>query len=130
MQTKEKTNLRPGKGAKKLWAKLWSQLRRSLMALAVLASATMACFAEEGGSFGNSSFAKGTINLINDVSTYLMIIGPIAGTMAAGYFLIRRAMADETDGKMWMKRVFIAGGCGIGVLLVGGIITMVTGYYK
>lgn len=126
MQTKEKTNLRPGKGAKKLWV----QLRRGLLALAVTASSTMACFATEGGAFGNSAFARGTINLLNDLGIFLMVIGPSAGTVAAGYFLVRRAMADETDGKMWMKRVFIAGGCGIGVLLVGGIITMVTGYYK
>ena len=129
MKNKQKNNLHPGKGAKKLLA----QIRRGVMALAVIASSTMACFATEaatGGAFGSSKFATGTIALVNDIGKFLMALGPIAGGVAAAYFLIRRSMADETDGKMWMKRVIIAVCCGVGVLLVGSLITIITGYYK
>ena len=133
MQKKQKNNLRPSQGAKKLWA----QLRRGLMTLVVMASTTMVSFATEtatggatGGAFGGSKFATGTIRLINDLTALITILGPIVGGLAAGVFLLRRSMADEQDGKMWTKRAITAVCCGISVGLVAGIITIITGYYE
>ena len=98
--------------------------------LAILTAVCMAgsCFATNGG-FAGSKLATGTLNLANDVSTWLCILGPIVGGLFAVYYLIRRSMADETDGKMWTKRAWAAGICGVGVLLVSSMIAILTGYY-
>lgn len=85
--------------------------------------------AHAAGGFANSNIALGTQRLLEDVSHVLMILGPIAGAAFAGYFLIRRGMADEPDGRMWNKRIATAIICGVAVLLVGGIINLISGYY-
>lgn len=82
-----------------------------------------------GSDFANSTFATGTQRLLSDVGTWLIIIGISVGGVSAVVCLIRRAMADETDGRMWQKRAITAVLCGVGVSLVGGIITMISSYY-
>lgn len=77
----------------------------------------------------DSTVGVGVKNLLTDLSKYMMIIGPIAGAAAAGYFMIRRSMADEQDGKFWQKRITVAIFCGVGVLLVGGVIALVSSYF-
>lgn len=80
-------------------------------------------------SIASSTVGNGIKNLLTDISTYMVIIGPIAAAAAAGYFLIRRSMADEQDGKFWQKRITIAIICGVGVMLVSGIIALVASYF-
>ena len=82
-----------------------------------------------GGDFANSAFATGTKRLLEDASGWLIGIGIIAGGLAAGYCLVRRAFADETDGKMWKNRAITAGVCGVAVGVVSGIIALVSSYY-
>lgn len=81
------------------------------------------------GNFGSSNLAVGTKQLLQDVMNFTVVICPVAGGLAAVYFLIRKSMADEQDGKMWSKRIFIAVGCGVGGVLVSGIISMLASYY-
>ena len=80
-------------------------------------------------NLSSSTVGTGIRNLINDVSSYLMVICPSAGALAAIYFLIRRSMADEQDGKMWMRRIWIAIICGVAGLLVSGIISLISSYF-
>lgn len=81
------------------------------------------------GNFANSTIAQGTKNLITDISTWFIVICALAGTAAAVYCLIRRGMADEVDGKMWTKRCVTAIICAVGGALIGGIVTLVSGYF-
>lgn len=80
-------------------------------------------------SFADSTIATGTQRLITDIMGFTIILCPIAGGLAGVYFLIRRSVADEQDGKMWSKRVMVAIGCGVGGALVSGIITLLASYY-
>lgn len=80
-------------------------------------------------NLSDSTVGAGVKNLLGDASTYIMIIGPSVGALAAAYFLVRRSMADEQDGKMWSRRVWIAVICGVAVLLVGGIIALISSYF-
>lgn len=130
MQTKKKTNLHFGADTKKLLR----QIRQGLMTLAIMASTTMACFATEpaetaAGEFASSNAATGTMALIHDLTLWLTALGPIVGGLFAIWFTIRRSMADETDGKQWTKRIITAVICGVGVMLISGIIAVITGYY-
>lgn len=78
----------------------------------------------------SSKFGTGTKRLISDVSTYLTILCPIAGTAAAVYCAIRRGMAmDEAAGKMWEGRIKTAIICGVGGCLVSCIIAAIASYY-
>ena len=56
----------------------------------------------------NSTLGTGTKKLISDASTYLMVLCPIAGAMAGGYFFIRRSMrnfakrARKYEAALWL----------------------------
>ena len=106
---------------RKVWGTLWL--------IPVLALTAYADDPTNPGNFANSTFATGTQRLLSDVGTWLIIIGISVGGVSAVVCLIRRAMADETDGRMWQKRAITAVLCGVGVSLVGGIITMISSYY-
>lgn len=85
--------------------------------------------AHAAGGFESSQLANGTKQLIQDVMNWLVIICPVAGGAAGVTFLIRKSIADEQDGKMWMKRFWVAVACGVGGALVSGIISMLASYY-
>lgn len=97
----------------------------------ILAACLTILLATPVGATGlqGSTIYTGFINLLNDLTTALMIICPIAGTVAALYFMIRRSMADEQDGKMWTKRITTAIICGVAGMLVSGLISLLTGYF-
>ncbi|MEG1752503.1 MAG: hypothetical protein RR234_01180, partial [Christensenella sp.] len=76
-----------------------------------------------------SNIGQGVTNLINDLTTWGMILCPSIGGLAAVLFVVKRGMADEQEGKMWNKRIILAIACGVGGLLVGGIIKIISSYF-
>lgn len=81
------------------------------------------------GGFASSNLATGTRQLIGDVSGFLTILSPIVAAAAAVFFIIRRSMADEQDGKMWTRRIQVAIICGVAGTLVSGIISVISSYF-
>lgn len=77
----------------------------------------------------DSDFYKGSLNLLNDLSTAAIFAGPIVCGLVAVVFFIRKSMADEQDDKLWNKRIVKAIVCGVAIGLVSGIITLLTSYY-
>lgn len=77
----------------------------------------------------SSVFGTGTLTLVKEALAYLAVICPIACSVAAVYFFIRKGMADEMDGKMWQKRIVIAICCGVFGGLASAMISMIAGYY-
>lgn len=98
-----------------------------LLALAVSAMDFM--LTARAGDIGSSTVVTGTKKLVSDVTTVLAVLSLSVGGAAMAYFLIRKAMADETDGKMWQKRAVTALICGIGGALASGIVSMIAAYY-
>lgn len=96
---------------------------------ALTALATETTTPSGAGDFASSDIARGTKNLITDISTWFIVICALVGTAAAIYCLIRRGMADEVDGKMWTKRCVTAIICAVGGALIGGIVTLVSSYF-
>ncbi len=80
-------------------------------------------------NLSNSTVGTGIRNILNDLSSFGMVICPIVGGAAAVYFLIRRSMADEQDGKMWMRRIWVAIICGVAGCLVSGVIALISSYF-
>ena len=76
-----------------------------------------------------SNLYTGAMALVNDITSALTVLCPLVGGAAALVFMIRRSMADEQDGKMWTKRMTTAIICGVGGMLVAGIIALLTSYF-
>lgn len=84
------------------------------------------CFA----GVADSKLATGTMNILKDVSNWLLIIAPILTAVFVGYYLLRKTAGDEMDAKKWDNRIKIAIICCIGVFIASGLITTITNYYK
>lgn len=77
----------------------------------------------------NSTLGQGAINMANDAGTFLATLGPAIAAAAGVYSFIRRSLADEQDAKSWDKRIRIAIGCAVACLLVGNMISILSGYF-
>ncbi|KLE14415.1 Mbov_0395 family pilin-like conjugal transfer protein [Clostridium sp. C8] len=79
---------------------------------------------------GDSNLAKGTEKLINDATTWLMILSPVAAGVLIIYFFIRRSAADEMDQKKWNNRIVVAIVSCIGAVIASATLNLIIGYYK
>ena len=101
-------------------------LRSHLAAVTVPALLTMPVLAD---NISDSQVGQGVKNLFSDLSTWLVILSPIVAGSMAVYFVIRRSMADEQDGKLWEKRIKTSIVCGVAGALIGGIIKLIASYF-
>lgn len=81
-------------------------------------------------TIGESQIAKGTEKLIQDATTWLMIIAPVAAGLMIIYFCIRRSAADEMDQKKWNNRIMVAVISCIGAVLGSATLNVIIGYYQ
>jgi hypothetical protein len=77
----------------------------------------------------DSKLVKGTENLIQDVTTWLMVLAPIVGVLLIIYFFIRRSAADEIDQKKWNNRIVTVIVSVIGAVLASATLNLIIGYY-
>ena len=87
----------------------------------------MQAFASDVSS---SKLAKGTEKLIQDATTWLMIIAPIVAILLIIYFCIRRSAADEMEQKKWNNRITVAIVSCIGAVLTSATLNLIIGYYR
>ena len=99
-----------------------------LTAFLLLQSSTTAYAA--GGGISSSQIAKGTEKLIQDATTWLMILAPVAAGLLIIYFCIRRSAADEMDQKKWNNRIVVAIVSCIGAVLGSATLNIIIGYYQ
>lgn len=83
-----------------------------------------------GGGIGGSQIAKGTEKLIQDATSWLMILAPVAAGLLIIYFCIRRSAADEMDQKKWNNRIVVAIVSCIGAVLGSATLNIIIGYYQ
>ena len=73
---------------------------------------------------------SGTLNLLRDATTALMIIFPVSCGLCILIFQIKKSMADTQDQPMWTKRTKAA----IKALIFGfsasSIVNLITTYYS
>ena len=105
-------------------------LKKSVRALTIaLAVAAGTVTAQATGGLSGSTVVTGTRSLISDLTAVLTAMSITIAIAVVIYCLIRKSMADETDGKMWQKRAITAAVCGIAGALASGIIAVIAGYY-
>lgn len=78
----------------------------------------------------NSQIVKGTEKLINDTTTWLMVLAPVLAGLLIIYFCIRRSAADEMDQKKWNNRITVAIVSCIGAILGSATLNLIIGYYN
>ena len=83
-----------------------------------------------GGGIQGSQIAKGTEKLIQDATSWLMVLAPVAAGLLIIYFCIRRSAADEMDQKKWNNRIVVAVVSCIGAVLGSATLNIIIGYYK
>ena len=89
---------------------------------------TLCVHSASANTLMDSEIGKGIKNL-TDISGALVILSPIIGGCGVAYFIIRRGMADEQEGKMWSNRSKIAAICGVGGMLGSAIINLLASYF-
>ena len=99
-------------------------------AIALAASVNAALATEAPGiDISHSKIAAGTERLLGDLTTWLLILAPIAGTACVVFFAIRRSLADEQDQKHWNRRI-LSSIVSVGIaVLASVIIKLVNSYY-
>lgn len=100
------------------------------VSLGVSAFAEGGGFRPSSGGIGGSTAVTGTQNLVNDLTSALLIIAPIVGGACIIYFCIRRSAADEMDQKKWNNRIVTAIVSTIGAVLAAGLLNVIVGYYQ
>lgn len=77
----------------------------------------------------DSQLVKGTQKLIQDLTTWLMVLAPVVGVLLIIYFFIRRSAADEVDQKKWNNRIVTVIISVIGAVLTSATLNLIIGYY-
>lgn len=81
-------------------------------------------------SVADSKIAKGTEKLIQDLTTWLMVLAPVVAGLLIIYFCIRRSAADEMDQKKWNNRIVVAIVSCVGAVLGSATLNLIIGYYQ
>ena len=101
-------------------------LKTILGTLVVMMMSTVPVMAD---TVQDSQIFKGTEKLIQDVTTWLMVLAPIIGVLLIIYFFIRRSAADEIDQKKWNNRIVTVIVSVIGAVLASATLNLIIGYY-
>ena len=83
-----------------------------------------------GGSLENDKVVSGSKKLLKDAITVFQTLGGTICVLAAIYFFIRKAHADEQDQKMWKNRLAISLISAVGIVTVGGIFQTILSYFQ
>lgn len=110
----------------KIIKKVSRKLKLMVLTLPLFCLSSVPAYAN---SVQNSKLVKGTEKLIQDVTTWLMVLSPIVGVLLIIYFFIRRAASDEMDSKKWGNRIITVIISVIGAVLASATLNLIIGYY-
>lgn len=81
-------------------------------------------------TIASSKIGTGLTKLIQDATSFLMVVAPVAMVVMLIYFFIRKGMADEMDQKKWNSRVVTAIVSCVGAFVASVIINLATSYFQ
>lgn len=83
-----------------------------------------------GGSLENDKVVTGGKKLLKDAITVAQSLGGTICVLAAIYFFVRKANADEQDQKVWRNRLTIALISAVGIVTIAGLIQTLLSYFQ
>lgn len=104
----------------------FSDIKRLYAALFAFMAITLP---QTANALADSSLAKGTEKLLQDATSWLMIIVPAVTVLVVIYYLIRRAAADEIEHKKWNSRIMAAIISCIIAVAVAALLNALTSYF-
>jgi ABC-type molybdate transport system permease subunit len=110
--------------------KLKEFLKTVSVGFSALAVFIMSSIPASAAGINSSKIVTGTEKLINDVTTWLMVLAPVVAGLLIIYFCIRRSAADEVDQKKWNNRIVVAIVSCIGAVLGTATLNLILGYYS
>jgi ABC-type molybdate transport system permease subunit len=110
--------------------KLKELLRTASVGFTTLAVSIMFSMPASAAGINSSKIVTGTEKLINDVTTWLMVLAPVVAGLLIIYFCIRRSAADEIDQKKWNNRIIVAIVSCIGAVLGSATLNLILSYYN
>lgn len=106
------------------------KIKALITALMCIAANSALCVSAFASGIGGSTAITGTQNLVNDLTSALLVIAPVVGGACIIYFCIRRGAADEMDQKKWNNRIVTAIVSTIGAVLAASLLNVIVGYYQ
>ncbi len=97
-----------------------------LTAMAVMLTLTQTVSADIAGS----KIATGTVKLVADATSWLLVIAPSVSVLLIIYYLIRKGMSDEMEHKKWNSRIVVTIVSCIGAVVASVLINVLVGYYQ
>ncbi len=77
-----------------------------------------------------SKIATGTVKLVSDATSWLLVIAPSVSVLLIIYYLIRKGMSDEMEHKKWNSRIVVTIVSCIGAVVDSVLINVLVGYYN
>ena len=111
--------------------KLTNSFKRKIKGMAaavaaVVSTLTTTAYADIAGS----KIATGTVKLVSDATSWLLVIAPSVSVLLIIYYLIRKGMSDEMEHKKWNSRIVVTIVSCIGAVVASVLINVLVGYYN
>ena len=97
-----------------------------LTVMAVTLTLTQSVSADIAGS----KIATGTVKLVSDATSWLLVIAPSVSVLLIIYYLIRKGMSDEMEHKKWNSRIVVTIVSCLGAVVASVLINVLVGYYQ
>ena len=101
-------------------------LREKLKKAILTVTLTQSVSADIAGS----KIATGTVKLVSDATSWLLVIAPSVSVLLIIYYLIRKGMSDEMEHKKWNSRIVVTIISCIGAVVASVLINVLVGYYQ
>lgn len=101
---------------------------KSIIATAAVITATLSTTVH--ADIAGSKIATGTVKLVSDATSWLLVIAPSVSVLLIIYYLIRKGMSDEMEHKKWNSRIIVTIVSCIGAVVASVLINVLVGYYQ
>lgn len=111
--------------------KLTNSLKNKIKSVIATVAVTMATLSTTAyADIAGSKIATGTVKLVSDATSWLLVIAPSVSVLLIIYYLIRKGMSDEMEHKKWNSRIIVTIVSCIGAVVASVLINVLVSYYK
>lgn len=99
-------------------------------AILTVTAVTLTLTQSVSADIAGSKIATGTVKLVSDATSWLLVIAPSVSVLLIIYYLIRKGMSDEMEHKKWNSRIVVTIISCIGAVVASVLINVLVGYYQ
>ena len=99
-------------------------------AILTVTAVTLTLTQSVSADIAGSKIATGTVKLVSDATSWLLVIAPSVSVLLIIYYLIRKGMSDEMEHRKWNSRIVVTIISCIGAVVASVLINVLVGYYQ